>query len=89
MANLIPCPSCGQEVSPQAASCPKCGHPLRSASSPLGKRNTIALVWVVVVMILGSIAAAVYLNFLDAQARIEEHNDEFDAALLRFKLLYN
>ena len=72
----------------QAATCPTCGHPLRSAL-PLGKRNTIALVWVVVVMILGSIAAAVYLNFLDAQARIEEHNDKFNAALLEFKLRHN
>jgi len=33
MASLIPCPSCGQEVSPQAASCPKCGHPFRSVAA--------------------------------------------------------
>ena len=72
----------------QAATCPTCGHPLRSAL-PLGKRNTIVLVWVVVVMILVSSAAVVCLNFLDAQARIEEHNDKFDAALLEFKLRHN
>lgn len=89
MANLMPCPSCGQEVSSQAATCPKCGHPLRSAPSPFGERNTIALVSMVVVMILASSAAAVYLNFLDAQARIEDHNDKFDAALLEFKLRHN
>ena len=33
MANLMPCPSCGQEVSLQAASCPKCGHPFRSVAA--------------------------------------------------------
>ena len=88
MANLMPCPSCGQEVSSQAATCPTCGHPLRSAL-PLGKRNTIVLVWVVVVMILVSSAAAMYLNFLDTQARIKEQQDKFDAALLEFKRRYN
>jgi len=29
-ANLIPCPDCGQQVSPRAVSCPKCGGPLGS-----------------------------------------------------------
>jgi hypothetical protein len=80
MPNLTPCPSCGQEVSLQAATCPTCGHPLRSAL-PLGKRNTIVLVWVVVVMILVSSAAVVYLNFLDARARADEIQAEFDATL--------
>ena len=64
----------------QAATCPTCGHPLRSAL-PLGKRNTIVLVWVVVVMILVSSAAVVYLNFLDARARADEIQAEFDATL--------
>lgn len=28
---LIKCPSCSNDVSPQAAACPKCGHPIASA----------------------------------------------------------
>src|SRR5438094_872607 len=27
MANLIPCPDCGKEISPHAPSCPNCGRP--------------------------------------------------------------
>ena len=26
---LIPCPSCGTEISSDAVSCPKCGHPMK------------------------------------------------------------
>ncbi|MFC1672597.1 zinc ribbon domain-containing protein [Pseudomonadota bacterium] len=26
--SLVPCPSCGKELSPQAKTCPHCGHPL-------------------------------------------------------------
>lgn len=33
MADLVPCPSCGHNVSNLAASCPKCGHPFRSVST--------------------------------------------------------
>jgi hypothetical protein len=36
MANLIPCPSCGNKVSNLAASCPSCGHPFRSAQVNVG-----------------------------------------------------
>lgn len=28
--NLIDCPACGRQVSPNAASCPGCGEPLRA-----------------------------------------------------------
>ena len=28
-ANLIPCPDCGRQVSPAAASCPHCGRPFK------------------------------------------------------------
>ncbi len=29
--NLIPCPACQKQVSPEAVACPDCGHPLRPA----------------------------------------------------------
>jgi hypothetical protein len=28
---MIPCPSCGHMVSPEAQACPECGHPLRKS----------------------------------------------------------
>jgi hypothetical protein len=31
---LIACPSCSNQVSDQAAACPKCGHPLRAPPKP-------------------------------------------------------
>jgi hypothetical protein len=36
MADLVPCPSCGNKVSNLAASCPACGHPFRSAQVNVG-----------------------------------------------------
>ena len=73
----------------QAATCPTCGHPLRSAAPPLGKRNTIVLVSIIVVILLASSALVFYNHLSEAQARIKEHNDKFDAALLEFKRRYN
>lgn len=29
MAEMITCPSCGNDVSPKAFDCPHCGHPIR------------------------------------------------------------
>ena len=29
MITLIPCPACGREISPAAASCPQCAHPMK------------------------------------------------------------
>jgi hypothetical protein len=81
MANLIPCPSCHQMISSMAASCPKCGHPLRSASSPLGKRNTIVLVSIIVVTLLASSALVLYNHLSEARARADEIQAEFDAVL--------
>lgn len=28
MVDLVPCPSCGRQVSPRAAACPQCGAPI-------------------------------------------------------------
>ena len=35
--SLTKCPSCGSDVSTEAAACPKCGHPL--AAKPSGGVN--------------------------------------------------
>ena len=81
MANLMPCPSCGQEVSSQAATCPKCGHPLRSAPSPFGKRNTIILVSIIVGIILAVCVPRFMRPLNEAQERAAEIQAEFDAVL--------
>lgn len=31
---LIKCPECQRDVSPEAVSCPQCGHPLKTATAP-------------------------------------------------------
>ncbi len=36
---LIKCPECGSEVSEQAASCPKCGYPIREYVDQLKAGN--------------------------------------------------
>ena len=33
MNSLIPCPTCGKEISSDAVACPQCGHPLRPTFS--------------------------------------------------------
>jgi len=37
-AGLLPCPSCADNVSPEAAACPHCGHPLKPGL--MGRRGT-------------------------------------------------
>ncbi len=34
MANLAPCPDCGNQVSLSAVSCPKCGRVMKPSDSP-------------------------------------------------------
>lgn len=36
---LMNCPSCGNEVSDQAVTCPKCGHPLKKETQPQVKKK--------------------------------------------------
>lgn len=42
MSNLIPCPDCGREISPQAPTCPQCGRPfiLRESYTPPAPSST-------------------------------------------------
>ena len=32
--NLVPCPACGNSLSPKASTCPKCGHPITQNEIP-------------------------------------------------------
>jgi len=55
---LIKCPACDKEVSPQAASCPNCGHPLAKSAAfkfPNNKRLGIIIVVLFIVVVIASL----------------------------------
>lgn len=61
---LIPCPACAREVSPSAATCPQCGHPLtqrKAGGTPAAAKILIALG---ILAVIGSVVlqAAPYAN---------------------------
>jgi len=39
------CPYCGKEVSPDAYSCPNCGHPLRQPHTPPVPNEPVSAAW--------------------------------------------
>ena len=43
MANLIECPTCKQQISSNAASCPHCGEPIRAGKCRSKKGGFISL----------------------------------------------
>jgi hypothetical protein len=57
---LVKCPACNTEVSDQAVSCPKCGHPFRNTTVELtNKRWKLLklLAWVFLVLGLYALAS--------------------------------
>jgi hypothetical protein len=54
MSKLINCKSCGQEVSPEAKACPKCGAPVKKKASFL-KMIAYAFAGLIALAIIGSI----------------------------------
>ena len=49
---LIKCPTCGKEISAQAASCPNCGHPLAKSAAkkfPNNKRLGVIIIFLVII----------------------------------------
>lgn len=59
---LVPCPSCAKELSPQAVSCPHCGHPMEASisgnkpASPPSKKEPYfkikLLIWALLILVL-------------------------------------
>ena len=50
---LIKCPECGLEVSSEAASCPKCGHPLKARpSGGINTKDPVHVIGIVLVVII-------------------------------------
>jgi hypothetical protein len=54
MSNLIKCKGCGQEVSPEAKACPKCGAPVKKKTGCL-MMIVYAFVGLIALVIIGSI----------------------------------
>jgi type II secretory pathway pseudopilin PulG len=74
------CPYCGREVSPAAAHCPGCGHPLEPVAWTGARRSSNRAIWLLVAagcglvaIIFGGILAAIFVpNFLDALAKAKQ-----------------
>ncbi|MYL32565.1 zinc-ribbon domain-containing protein [Pontibacillus yanchengensis] len=61
--SLMNCPACDNQVSPQAKSCPKCGHPLKPTPStppPVEKKEGLGF-WGVVGAV---VVAIIILSFI-------------------------
>jgi ssDNA-binding Zn-finger/Zn-ribbon topoisomerase 1 len=54
---LIKCPTCGKEISAQAASCPNCGHPLAKSAAKKFPNNKRLGVIIIFLVIIGAIAS--------------------------------
>ncbi|HEY5600493.1 MAG TPA: zinc-ribbon domain-containing protein [Patescibacteria group bacterium] len=63
---LIKCPSCNEDVSDAAASCPHCGHPLRATTiEKTGKKWKAIKLFSFLAMLLG-----IVLSFLTGQSTL-------------------
>ena len=59
MPDLIPCPACKREVSPEAPTCPGCGHKLREREMGFLESSATCVVQGVIVAILIPVIVAV------------------------------
>ena len=53
------CPNCGKEVSPEAFTCPSCGHPLRQPQPAPAPREHVSAAWWLLPFFLGWIGGLV------------------------------
>lgn len=54
---LIPCPVCAMQISSEAASCPRCGHPIRA------NQNRDAFAGKIIIVVLFVVGAIVLLGW--------------------------
>jgi hypothetical protein len=66
--NLINCPACQQEISAQAASCPKCGHPIQSLPPELFRYSS----WDIAGMSLLGFALLIFWAMYEGRMRNPE-----------------
>ena len=71
MVELVSCSGCGFNVSPEAAACPKCGHPIKIAAPVKAKKKTeSSLIGVgCLYQLLGIVIAGIFIRaFIDMSA---------------------
>ena len=68
------CPYCGKEVSPEAISCPNCGHPLKQAQPVIKPIEQISALWWLVPFFLAWIGGLIaYFVLKDRNQKTAEH----------------
>jgi uncharacterized membrane protein YeaQ/YmgE (transglycosylase-associated protein family) len=68
------CPHCGKEVSPEAFSCPNCGHPLRQVQPAVKPMEPISGWWWLVPFFLAWIGGLIaYFVLKDRNQKTAEH----------------
>jgi len=68
------CPNCGKEVSPQAFSCPNCGHPLGQAQPAIKAADQIGWWWWLFPFFLAWIGGLIaYFALKDRNQKTAEH----------------
>ncbi len=70
---LINCPACGLQISPQAASCPTCGHPILA-----GRNREAFAVKLIVVLVLGGL---LLYGIIRSVKQLVDNNAAADAAV--------
>ena len=57
---LVKCPTCGAEISSEAAACPKCGHPMKATpAGGINPKDPVHVLGIIIVVIVG-LAIIVY-----------------------------
>ncbi len=57
--NLIPCPACAQEVSPNAPTCPPCGEVIKKPQSATGVFAAILIALIIGGVLFVAISGAI------------------------------
>jgi hypothetical protein len=65
--NLINCPACERQISPEAASCPACGQPIRAAENREAFAGKIIIVVLLVLAGIGFLAWTIHKINSDAR----------------------
>jgi len=66
-AELVRCPMCAHQISPEAVSCPACGQPLREVSEMSTMKILRIIFWVIIGLVVGYIVVkALFISIADA-----------------------
>ena len=74
LGSMAFCPYCGKEVSPQAFSCPSCGHPLAQMQPAMKPAEQISWLWWLLPFFLAWIGGLIaYFVLKDRNQKTAEH----------------